>query len=541
MRCALRLSVVVLAGPLALVACGDADEDAIVSMTGAPGYAQLHAQVFVPGCATGPCHSGSRGVAGLSFDDLDESYRQLIEGMSTLDPSLRRVEPGVPEQSLLWTKLSATDAALAAAGLGSPMPLAGVERPSPETLAHIEAWIRAGAPLDGAPFEATFVAPNEGYLQCDAVEAEALEACLDPPAADTTLRLQSQPILVPAGSEVVVCSEVATLDTPLLIRATQSRQMVGGHHLALFTAVVPQGTVDNVDCLEDMTNYRYVTAADTKGDRVSLPAPQALRVEAGETLVLQSHYINTGTEARWVMDSMDLFAAGPDEDVLVTDSLILNTTAIDVPADGEEHELVKTCTLEHALRIEQVTGHTHEYGVWFELEAVPAEGPPISLFQSTDGPVLRDFAGFYPAGVDLEAGDALRITCRWRNPTDDPLRFPREMCAGVTYYTPGIGALLCDTHDETPRPWADVVPSSPPAGEGCVGPEAMGNSMGVGRYCTPGGSECADAEANFCLAAFNPSANYCSVIFCEDDAQCGEGASCVSGDGGTACVPEMCR
>ncbi len=289
-----------------------------------------------------------------------------------------------------------------------------------------------------------------------------------------------------------------------------------------------------------MTNYRYITAGDTKGDRVSLPPPQALRVEAGEALVLQSHYINTGTEARWVMDSMDLFAPGVDEEVLITDSLILNTTAINIPPGGAEHEVVKTCTLEQDLRVEQVTGHTHEYGVWFELEAVPAEGPPIRLFHSTDGPVLRDFAGFYPAGVDLEAGDALRITCRWSNTTDSALRFPREMCAGVTYYTPGMGALLCDTDDDTPRPWADVVPSGGD-GDGCVSTDAQGNSLGVGRYCTPGGDECAGLDANFCLAAFDATANYCSIILCEDDGQCGEDAGCISGDGGTACVPVMCQ
>ena len=525
-----------------ITACTEEESTPPATAGDVVGYAQLHAKVFVPACGTGPCHSGPRGISGLSFDDLDDSYDRLVgamTGLSSHDPTRRRVSPGDPENSVLWLKLTADTDTLDAANLGAPMPMAGVEKPGPETLAHIEAWIRAGAPMEGADFEPDFVRPEGGYLECDASDEAGLIDCLEPPTPGAAIRLQSPPILVPPGSEVVVCAEVATLDADLLVRSIETQQMVGGHHLALFTAVAVRGTSTPVDCLDDMTNYRYVTAGDANG-RVSLPAPQALAVKAGETLVLQSHYINTGVEPRWVMDTMDLIAPPEGAEVLLTDSLILNTTAINIPAGADEHEVVKTCRLEQDMRIELATGHTHEYGVWFDLEAIPANGPPIRLFHSTEGPVLRDFAGFFPVGLDLSAGDALRITCRWTNPTDAALRFPREMCAGVTYYTPGAGALLCDTEDETPRAWSEVVGGGGD-GEGCVSPDAQGNTLGVGRFCTAGGTECADQEADFCLAAFDATANYCSIIFCEDDAQCGDGASCVSGDGGAACVPLMCQ
>jgi hypothetical protein len=482
-------------------------------------------------------------VGDLSFDDVEASYRLLVDseaGLSAIDGNRRRVVPGEPEQSLLWLKLSQDDAVLQADGLGASMPMGGQQRPAPETLAVVRAWIEAGAPREGADFEPVFVEPEGGYLPCDATDEAGLRACLRPEEPDAALRLESPAIEVPPFSEIVVCAELATTESDLLVSATQAQQMVGGHHVALFVAIAPRGDSTPVPCLDDMTGYRYITAGDSKGARTAFPEGQALKINAGEVLVLQSHYINTTAESRWVMDSMDLISPPADAEVVITDALIINTTAINIPAGAEEHEVTKTCRLESDLRIELVTGHTHEFGIWFELEAIPAGGEAIRLFQSTDGPVLRDFAGFHPAEMDLQAGDALRITCRWSNPTDGALRFPREMCAGVMYYTPGTGALLCDTTDESPRPWADVVPE-PGEGEGCVAETAMGNALGVGRYCTAGGTECLEFEANFCLAAFDPTANYCSIILCEDDGQCGEGASCVTQERGSACVPLMCQ
>ena len=506
------------------------------------GYTQLYEQVFLPTCATGPCHSGNRGVGGLSFDDMNTSYAQLIDavaGVSSIDSAWRRVAPGSPAESLLWLKLSETEETLTSRALGAPMPMGGVQTPSTETLSVIEAWIAAGAPLDGAEFEARFVQPNTGYLRCDEMTPAGLSSCLREAEPDTTLRLESPAIEVPPFSEVVVCSEVATPEADLLVQSILAQQMVGGHHVALFVAMAPRGNGDPIDCLDEMTQYRFITAGNSKGERTSLPDGQALKVPAGETLVLQSHYINTTAETRWVMDSMDLIAPPDGSDIIITDALIINTTAIDIPAGAEDFEVTKTCRLESDLHIEQVTGHTHEHGVWFELSAQRAGEEPVRLFHSTDGPVLRDFAGFSPASIDLTTGDELTITCRWSNPGNDPLRFPREMCAGVMYYTPGVGALLCDTNDETPRPWSEVV--QPGEGMGCVDEMSLGNDLGVGRHCTAGGSECAGQTANFCLATFDPTANYCSIIFCNEDSECGAEAACVAGDGGTACVPTMCQ
>jgi len=58
-------------------------------------------------------------------------------------PAMSRIDPGSPDTSYLWRKLSGTQ--VAAGGYGSQMPLAGGYLDA-DTMGHLEAWIQAGAP-----------------------------------------------------------------------------------------------------------------------------------------------------------------------------------------------------------------------------------------------------------------------------------------------------------------------------------------------------------------------------------------------------------
>ncbi|MEC9071162.1 MAG: hypothetical protein VX938_02230, partial [Myxococcota bacterium] len=144
---------------------------------------------------------------------------------------------------------------------------------------------------------------------------------------------------------------------------------------------------------------------------------------------------------------------------------------------------------------------------------------------------------FFDEPVSLEPGDRIQVTCQWDNTTEHPLTWPEEMCVALMYYSPGAGFLMCDTDDISPQ-----AQDGESIVEGCVPPGHPGNDLGVGKYCTVDGDQCADtATDTLCLAEFDDRANYCSVILCLEDEQCGEGASCVSEGPGSACVPDMCQ
>ena len=146
-------------GLLVLVlGCGSDPPASIAAEATAPGYLQLHEEIFVRACGSSACHGGDVGTAGLSFSDPEVAYARLIDGVPSSGVAevagYKLVVPGHPEQSLLFRKLHDGKADLAAADLGAPMPLAGTETPGPKALDAVRRWVEAGAPFEGASFEA---------------------------------------------------------------------------------------------------------------------------------------------------------------------------------------------------------------------------------------------------------------------------------------------------------------------------------------------------------------------------------------------------
>jgi hypothetical protein len=82
---------------------------------------------------------------------------------------------------------------------------------------------------------------------------------------------------------------------------------------------------------------------------------------------------------------------------------------------------------------------------------------------------------------------------------------------------------------------------------GCFGPCEVGNSFGVGRYCTKGGGECGGTPnqlAPYCSADFTARPTGICTRPCEDMSECGEDAVCISGNedntGPKGCVLAAC-
>jgi hypothetical protein len=81
----------------------------------------------------------------------------------------------------------------------------------------------------------------------------------------------------------------------------------------------------------------------------------------------------------------------------------------------------------------------------------------------------------------------------------------------------------------------------PPPGS-CAQPGDVGNSLGIGTFCTPGGGECYDFPgAGLCLADVGQDEWFCTRIGCKDDPSvCGENVTCYVDAAGSACVPNAC-
>ena len=98
------------------------------------------------GCATSGCHGNGSASGGLgNFEDEALSYAALLGVASTQNTAMALVEPGNPESSYLWLKLSGL-------GSGAQMPLdpatGNPVNMSASALADVYNWIAEGAGLN---------------------------------------------------------------------------------------------------------------------------------------------------------------------------------------------------------------------------------------------------------------------------------------------------------------------------------------------------------------------------------------------------------
>ncbi len=97
-------------------------------------FSAIQDSVFTPQCATSGCHDGSikpRLSAGIAYD-------QIVNIPNGETFSTDRIEPGKPEKSYLYLKLTGKNIT------GSRMPL-GAPPLSQSVIDSIQAWIENGA------------------------------------------------------------------------------------------------------------------------------------------------------------------------------------------------------------------------------------------------------------------------------------------------------------------------------------------------------------------------------------------------------------
>lgn len=99
-------------------------------------FTAIQTQIFDTGCAVSGCHVGPNPSAGLNLM-AGESYTQLVEVQSVLYPTLRRVDKGSSDESVLLLILDGS--------VGPRMPLGQIPLSSSIT-DSIKKWIDAGAP-----------------------------------------------------------------------------------------------------------------------------------------------------------------------------------------------------------------------------------------------------------------------------------------------------------------------------------------------------------------------------------------------------------
>lgn len=183
-----------------------------------------------------------------------------------------------------------------------------------------------------------------------------------------------------------------------------------------------------------------------------------------------------------------------------------------------------------------VLPHMHLLGEEIKLEVVHPDGTRTCLVDIPHWDFNWQETYFFEEPTLVSEGDELELTCVFNNsmanqPEVDGVRGePREVRWGE-----GTRDEMCVVVLTT------LAPMEAEVGDACVQPGELGNDVGVGRFCTDLGGECDGTEADFCLASAVEDMPFCTKIFCSDDEECGEGATCEGGPGGSACIPLTCQ
>ncbi|MSP92244.1 MAG: hypothetical protein EXR79_10655 [Myxococcales bacterium] len=246
---------------------------------------------------------------------------------------------------------------------------------------------------------------------------------------------------IAAGKEVQNCYFVEPLAEDVYYTALESYQGKFGHHAVLFKTSEPEkpGTVRDCTSAEDMIKLSPVMASVNFG-LAKFPAGMAVRVKKGTQLVVQQHYVNTGTKAIRVKDILHVKQVTKAEvQTLAGFYGTSDITFVLKPSDAEQ-TLTYECKVPRDMKLLMIGPHMHEWGLRFKAEAGP-EGAMKTLLdinpwkaEYRDEPPVKEFK--VGEAYEFKKGDVLKTSCVYKNNTGKALEFPGEMCATYGYYFP---------------------------------------------------------------------------------------------------------
>jgi hypothetical protein len=229
-------------------------------------------------------------------------------------------------------------------------------------------------------------------------------------------------------------------------------QSATGHHAVLYATTDNSYPVGESHlCTEDdMLHISFLGAIGgegTAGPAARLPDGLYFRLPAGRSLLANTHWVNASLNTVDGQAVFDVKFADPDGSRQIADLFANNGDTFVIPAGGHAvHDV--SCPLGTDLTIAMSTNHMHTHGVSAYTELLHADGTREMLVQddtwASDQQFNPKYNRFGISGARLaKKGDLYHTHCEWDNPTGTPLAFPKEMCAGVSFYFPSQGQIAC--------------------------------------------------------------------------------------------------
>jgi hypothetical protein len=246
-----------------------------------------------------------------------------------------------------------------------------------------------------------------------------------------------------AGSEAYLCARV-TVPRDAYFHQFSPVIPLGTHHTVL-TVDKSASSADGVTpCSPDLSGHQIYGSGVGSKD-YALPDGVAMRVRAGEQMVMNLHLFNssdqplTGTSGVLVhtMDEADV--------TNVAQGVLAGPLQLQIPPGRVTQS--GQCTLPKDATIFSVGPHMHQLGVQMKITAQSSVAGSMVLF---DGPYNFDSQQRYPVDfLPMKAGDVVHVECTYENTTEHTVSFGQstrdEMCFAGLILFPAQDAIsyLC--------------------------------------------------------------------------------------------------
>lgn len=422
-------------GILLVSACGSGDSGATAPVPEATAstWGRIQATILTPTCATSGCHAaGSSGAAesGLTLDAA-HAYQALI-GVAPTNKSAKgdgfvRVKASSADNSFLYWKLQF---------LGSPngrdygaaMPSTGVPLTNGQ-LEYIRRWIIAGAPETGEVADTTVLANHTRIV------ASAFTP-LPPPASGFQVHIDPLSVQPNFEREIFVYKAVGN-SADIFVNRIETKMRPGSHHFIAYTFntgtpafVIPQPNsvrdIRNPDnslnflALVPMAYHVFFAGSMTQISDYRFPDGVAMRVAAGTSFDMNTHYVNSGASPVTGEAYINLHTTPQAQVVHEAKALNMANTGFDLPAH-QRTTVSKSFTVSATTTIFLLTSHMHKRGEQFvvRIKGGARDGEVVYTNTDWEHPLMQS----YPVPIVLKAGEGLTSVITYNNDTDHSIGF----------------------------------------------------------------------------------------------------------------------
>lgn len=314
----------------------------------------------------------------------------------------------------------APDAASPSADTGAPVADAGApEAAAPPDAAAMSNWDDPSKILSGRVLQEYLRQEEDGWLALIAAEWR-----------------------VAAGGETYLCARL-TVPRDTLLHEFSVLTSPGTHHALV--RVEDSGTKpDGAEACEVDRSGRQIFDSNsfTAGQpgHMLLPDGVAMRVQAGQQLLLNLHLLNPGSERLAGISGVSVQTLEPEQLVSVAQTTLVGPHELMV-APGSVTKHIR-CAWPSAATLFAVAPHMHEFGSYMSVTARGSGTPTVLL----DGLYSFDWQHVYATDpLALNAGDELLIECTYVNPTHMNVTFGeaanQEMCFAAVSTFPALDGV----------------------------------------------------------------------------------------------------